>query len=122
MIGARYWSTGITIREDDRGTFSASLEFLDNGFCQDDSSEGTLRLRYWVPDALLAVRTLKQDAERLGIDWDGPVGATVYAEHDGEFEDGDRPGLRALANALAAEVGWTPCYSEEVIPGSAGAL
>jgi hypothetical protein len=118
MIGVRYWSTGIMLKPDrwprpDKWT--ASLTFLDNGFCEDDSTEGTLRLRYFVADLPLGLATLKQDAERLGIEWDNASGGpTVYVVQDGELDSGDAPELRAFADNMAWSLGWEPCYDREI--------
>ena len=115
MIGTRYWSTGITLIDsgDAKEQWSAKLTFQDNGFCQADATDGELRLRYFVDELYVGVETLKQDAERLGIEWDNASGGpTVYVEQDGEFDHGDRPDLRAIANAVAEHLGWRPCYSK----------
>lgn len=118
MIGDGYWSVGITFQEHAPGEWSVSLQFVDNGFCQGDSSEGELRIRYIVSDLGHALATLKKDAERLGITWIRP---TVYTEQDGEFPESDppdRPDLRRLANLHAELLGWKPIYSRE-LAGSA---
>ncbi len=123
MIGSRYWSTGILITPHGPdfapgSEWAVSLDFWDNGFCKGASSEGTLRIRYVVDRAGLpaSLRTLKDDAERLGIVWaDAVHGPTVYVEADGEHEDGDRPHERALANELARSLGWDPCYAREEV-------
>jgi hypothetical protein len=116
MVGPRYWSTGISIRwHADNDEWSVSLEFKDDGFCEEASTEGKLTLRYRVSDLSTAIDTLKADAERLGIVWNTAVPAcpTIYVEDDGEWEDRDYPpGWRGVVNAQAARLGWFPCYRE----------
>jgi hypothetical protein len=81
MIGSEYWTTGITVRYGYSGGGSngwgASLDFYDDGFAEDDSTQGTLATRYFArgDDALTrALDTLKADAERLGIQFVGSAG------------------------------------------------
>lgn len=120
MIGTRYWSTGITIVPDvwpGARQWSAKLTFLDNGFCQADSTEGELRLRYFTDELRIGLETLKQDAERLGIVFecgDRKCGA-VYVEQDGELENGDFPDLRGVANEACGWLGWPETYTEAVV-------
>jgi hypothetical protein len=107
MIGERYWSTGIMIAPT-TGGWAVSLQFYDDGFAQDDATEGTMRVRYLVADAQLehALRVLRADAERLGIRFGvGPeLRPTVYAEDD------ENETARRRANQLADALGWTPAY------------
>lgn len=117
MIGMRYWSTGITIVPDmwpNVTQWSAKLTFLDNGFCDADSTEGELRLRYFVDELRIGLETLKQDAERLGIAFEcgGDKTGRVYVEEDGELEHGDFPELRGVANEACGWLGWPETYSE----------
>ena len=128
MIGNGYWSTGITVTWQYSGSgdygWAASLEYLDDGFCNDDadvgrvSTEGTLHTRYAVrqgetADALtVVIDTIKADAERLGIRWGAVTpGATVYYKGDGEDEDFPPPdGWREMVNAQAERLGWQSGY------------
>lgn len=72
MIGDSYRYTGIdvewsTVRTDVYG-WRLSINFYDDGFCQPESTEGTLRTRYAVEMPLLnAVMMLLADAKKLGI-------------------------------------------------------
>lgn len=115
MIGESYWSTGIMLRwYADGNQWSISLNFLDDGFCDQSASEGTLKLRYLVDDLEAGINTLKADAERLGIRMVGPgtMAPTVYIEGDGEIDDMDYPpDWRELVNAQATRLGWQPCYT-----------
>lgn len=112
MIGAGYWSTGImlTPKGDD---WSVSLDFFDDGFAQEHTTEGSLRVRYVVPRSKVTenARVLVADAERLGITW--KIGPQVYVKGDGEFEEGDRPDLRRFANEVADALGWSRAYTRE---------
>lgn len=128
MIGDRYWATGIVVRYSDRhgGQWAASVNYLDNGFCDDDadrgviSTEGTLHTRYFVGngeriDALTAViDAVKADAERLGIEFrsatDGP---NVFYQGDGEHDDWPPPdGWREMVDAQAIRIGWSAFYMQ----------
>lgn len=83
MVGDKYWSTGISLKWDGHGLWAAECKFLDSGFCQDESTEGVLRTRYFV-DLEMAIDTLKQDVERLGIEWHDAI---LYGHKDGESEE-----------------------------------
>ena len=111
MIGKGYWATGITVKYGysgmDRYGWAASVDFYDNGFCDDDtdggaiSTQGTLRTRYFVregdgPDAdalSAAVDAVKADAERLGINFRAGLTPSpcVYYQGDGEDEEWKPP-------------------------------
>lgn len=131
MIGAGYWATGITVEyylsAGRGGGWSASLDFLDDGFANDQpgrglvSTEGTLRTRYYVhaddgpapdPDAGLsaALDVLIADAARLGITFrrfpdNAPM---LYYRGDGEDPDHEPPDdWLALLTAEAKRLGWS---------------
>lgn len=129
-----YWSTGISVhwRDDtsvrdgvSRGGWSASLDFLDDGFTNDDpdngevATEGTLHTRYFVRDGdtisglSAAVDALLADSARLGITFRVVVGDTpnLYYKGDGEWEDNPAPdGWRETLAAEAARIGWATPY------------
>lgn len=119
-----YWSTGITVSHNN-GKWSASVNFLDDGFANDDpdagaiSTEGALHTRYFVTDGenidglTAAIDTVKADAERLGITWRRDVMSPgVYMRGDAEDPDWPAPaGWRELVNAQSERLGWTPIYS-----------
>ncbi|MGI5247532.1 hypothetical protein [Dactylosporangium sp. CA-139066] len=84
MIGksGSYWATGISVTYDAyRKTWGAGLDFLDDGFADDDtdsgriSTEGRLHTRYGVKDGqrtdalTAAIDVLLADAARLGIEF-----------------------------------------------------
>lgn len=113
MVGAQYWSTGITFQEFGRsGEYSVWCDFYDDGFATPESTEGRLDVRYVTKDLTHAIDTLKEDAERLGLRWGGDsIGPTVFVKDDGATEeDGDRPELRRLANEHARRLGWHATY------------
>lgn len=120
MIGERYWSTGIMIEEHGRHGWAVWLDYLDDGFCEEASTEGRLRVRYLVSTEHLpnAIDTLRQDAERLGVRF-GPtldVPPTIYYECDGEGEEWPVPDdWRGIANGQARRLGWKECYSTEEV-------
>lgn len=118
-----YWSTGITVKHHN-GKWAASVDFLDNGFANDDpdkghiSTEGKLHTRYFIADGeqvdglTAAIDTVRADAERLGIIWrsDDDV-PTIYMKGDGEDPEWPAPdGWHELVNAQAERIGWTPSY------------
>jgi hypothetical protein len=96
MIGADYWTTGITVgwTDGDSGRmWHVELSFMDDGFANDDpkrgriSTQGTLRSRYYVDSVpgrsglRSALDALIQDAARLEIDFrDTGAGIWLYDE------------------------------------------
>jgi hypothetical protein len=130
MIGPRYWATGITVHHHNhpqRGaTWSARVDFLDDGFLDDDptqgrvSTQGHLGTRYALDNCggdhtvalAAAIDAVKADAERLGIGWKyrGEMGPCIFIG-DEESED-NPPGWRGLLNEQARRIGWEPFYTE----------
>ena len=124
MIGTHYWSTGITCSwmpgDADGGRWMASLDFLDDGFANDDpeaaliSTEGRLHTRYYVRPAAdrsglaVALDVLISDAARLGIRFGtGAMPPVLYAEGDGEGDTVELPSdWRELLSSEAARIGW----------------
>jgi hypothetical protein len=117
-----YWSTGITVhqRADTHG-WAASLDFLDDGFVNDDpdegrvSTEGTLRTRYFVRGTgttsglSAAIDALVTDAAQLGIAFRDP---SLYYKGDGELEDYPAPdGWRETLAREAERIGWRTIYT-----------
>lgn len=117
MIGDGYWASGIVVKyREHSDDWSASVDFLDDGFCQDDSTEGRLHTRYFIggSEALTrAIDVVKADAERLGIRFgvlDGETGR-IYAHQDGEDPEYPMPdGWRELLAWQSERIGWTPTY------------
>lgn len=123
-----YWSTGIILTwadclgvNRDREGWSATVKFLDDGFCSDDadshavSTEGELRTRYivadgeQVPGLTAAVDAVIRDAKRLGIEFsDDP---NLFYKGDGEDRNSPPPpGWRDTVKAEARRLGWRAPY------------
>lgn len=108
MIGEVYWTTGITLRYDGQGRWEASLKFYDDGFCDDESTEGNLTTRYFI-SLETAVDTLIADAAKLGIRLVRAIDSnpSLYAFGEGESEDWPMPdGWRELLAAQAERIGF----------------
>lgn len=107
MIGESYWSTGIILRERS-GEWAARLEFMDDGFCEDKSTQGTLTMRYFGSLAT-AIDTLIKDAQKLGIVFTGAGDepCRLYYECDGESVDWPPPqNWREILRKQAQRIGW----------------
>jgi hypothetical protein len=114
MLGQRYWSTGITVRWQERNGWGAHLRFHDDGFMDNRSTEGSLHTRYFIggSDGLAkAIDLLREDAERLGIEFrTAPVdpGPWIYYETDGEDSEWPPPPRwREQLAEQAQRLGWT---------------
>lgn len=107
MIGDRYWTTGITLKPND-GEWAATAEFCDNGFCDDESTEGRLKTRYYVPTMAQALDLLIGDLIKLGIKLgSADMPPMIYMQGDGEDPDVDYPdGWRELLAEQAKRVQW----------------
>ena len=122
-----YWSTGISLRWREitrnsvtRSAWGGSVDYLDDGFTDDDadagkvSTEGVLRTRYMVADGKVAsglrvvVDVLLADAARLGIEFRGTLDDRPYLMF--EVEDGAPDNYRELLIAEAERIGWTTMY------------
>lgn len=117
MIGEKYWATGIVIQAHEAEgevLWSAKASFFDDGFCDDDSTEGTLHSRYGVADLTRVLDVLIADAAKLGIVFERPSGGPhIYYTGDGEHEGVFCPAnWREICNAQAARLGWEPTYKE----------
>lgn len=112
MIG-QYWTTGIALNWDGRSKWSAALKFYDDGFVQDASTEGDLRLRYSVVDIVTGVKTLLQDAERLRITFKTRY---IYVPSDGSDPELVPPNWREVVAQVAAATGMVSRYEYEVRP------
>lgn len=118
MIGNGYWATGIVLTprgvRNGKSKWGVHLDFFDDGFCDPASTQGRLDVRYVVTDLVEAVQTLKVDAERIGIRFDAPPGATptVYVEGDGKNTSLDYPAnWRETAAEIADALGWSSTYT-----------
>lgn len=82
MIG-KYWSTGIKIAFTGN-KWIAICQFYDDGFCEDDSTEGTIFLRYRVEDLAKGIRTLIDDVLKLGIVFYSNPALYIMEEYRGD--------------------------------------
>jgi hypothetical protein len=121
MIGNGYWATGLTLKPLGNGPkgfdWHLYVDFYDDGFCDENSTEGTLRHRYVTTEVVRAAEVLKVDAERLGIRFNEIAGAppAVYVEGDGEWQDIDYPAnWREVASAVAEALGFQSSYEDPV--------
>lgn len=112
MIGDQYWSTGIVLRYGYAGgkrlAWVAYCEFLDDGLCQDEGTEGRLTTRYFVP-LELAIDTLHKDATKLGIVFKAIIDKApmLYYENDGDSKEFPPPdNWRAILREQAERIGW----------------
>ena len=68
MVGDKYSTSGIVVRFLEVGLWSAEINFVDEGFANEASTEGTLRTSRFI-DLAQAIDIIIADAERLGIRW-----------------------------------------------------
>ncbi len=109
MVGDKYWTTGITVSHFFGNRWQALVEFFDDGFCQDESTQGTLRTRYY-GDLAHAIDTVIADADRLGIQWKD---RRLYSIGDGEDYESPMPeGWKLLLKAQAERVGFEFPYQD----------
>ncbi len=112
MIGNQYWTTGIYLTPKGGGTWSAEAKFLDDGFCDDASTEGTLQCRYVLADVSAMIDVLTADLQTLGIRLGtDATPMTVYVAGDGEHTDIEYPSdWREVATREAKRRGWRAIY------------
>lgn len=111
MIGTDYWSPGITLEpifHDGKLEWKLKLEFLDAGWCDEDSTEGVLTTRYYCTDLSRAIQVLIQDAEKLGIELRNPH---LYMRGDGEHSDIKYPhDWKEIMRSESERLGWKCIY------------
>lgn len=130
MIGPRYWCTGIVVHYDPSATAYAQgveratpwrleAQFFDDGWCADNSTEGTLRTRYCCADLAAALDTLIADLRRLGIELRSASGPpALYVQGDGEDEEVPLPAnWREVIGAQCARLGWENLYAVDATGG-----
>ena len=136
IVNSSYWSVGITVTwmprahwsEDvSRSGWQASLDFLDDGFCDNEdtdaglvSTQGHLQTRYFVSDGenesglTVALDVLLTDAQRLGITFKEP---TLTYRGDGEDENYPPPvGWKQDIAEQAHRLGWRTPYKTRKRP------
>lgn len=115
MIGNKYWSTGISVkpRQNMKGSYdwTATAEFFDDGWCDNESSQGLLEARY-CGELSSVIDVVKRDVEALGIEWrninDTPM---LYCYQDGEDKDWRFPDdWRELLREEAKRIGFNCLY------------
>lgn len=107
MIGSKYWATGITMVPYKNDQWGLILEFFDDGFCDNESSEGMLRCRYAIETQDLEdrIKMLMHDARHLGIQLGNGQKFALYIRGDGEHDLPYPPNPIDFTNALAAKCG-----------------
>jgi hypothetical protein len=105
---AFYWTTGVVAEHQGGGWYRAYLDFDDGGHCDNDSTKGTLCLKYQEDSAqkmIERIPVLVNDALTLGVHLGvGPVGVALYLQgEDVLSQDAE------LFQTLADERGWQFC-------------
>jgi hypothetical protein len=88
MVGENYWTTGIELEATYNGDgnppkWGAKLYFSDDGVLCDNSTNGTLQVRYYFDNPATPIKSLVADAKRMGIEFRYN---TLYVPGDGEGE------------------------------------
>ena len=119
MIGTEYWAVHIVLgfgrhasEEEGLWRAAATMEFYDNGWCEDASTQGELQTRYFI-EPTEAVRVVVADARKLGIVFrNDPL--PIYVPADGEDPDVSLPAdwRRRLEEIAAAVPGTVSGYAE----------
>ena len=108
MIGTKYWATGISLAKVAE-QWSVQVEFFDDGFSNQASTEGVLKMRYLCDDLSKSIDILIADAAKIGIEWKDP---TIYYRGDGEWKENPPfPGWEQLLADEAARLGWRSAYT-----------
>ncbi len=86
MIGTHYWTTGPILNYHGDNKWGISLPFKDDGFCNEESTEGEIHSRYISGDLDLLISTILKDAEKLGIDTKKNE-QSLYVYQDGTYKN-----------------------------------
>lgn len=110
MIGT-YSSIGIVIKPDGDGWWIRA-PFQDGGFCDNNSTEGEIMLRYLCHDLATGLDTIKADVERMGIAWAKiDITPTIYMHQDGEDPATQYPtNWREIVAEQCKRLGWRCVY------------
>lgn len=84
MIGSQYWSTGPILHYYGDGDWGVVLNFFDDGFCNQESTQGEIRSRYISKDIDLLLKTILEDSKKLNIKLLEP---NLFVYQDGEYKD-----------------------------------
>jgi hypothetical protein len=90
MVGEKYWSVGIVLKWNEYHGWSATVDFMDDGFCDLQSTEGNIHTRYFGPIEQ-AVDMVLADARKLGIEFKTSVTGKPMLLYIGDGEWGDYP-------------------------------
>ncbi len=88
MIGQQYWANGIIATYFGDNQWGLQIDFLDDGFCNEESTQGSIKTRY-LTNLDNGIKTLIEDAKNLGIKFND--GFTLYAYQDGASKDYPMP-------------------------------
>lgn len=88
MIGNNYWATGIIATYHGENQWGLEIIFLDDGFCNEESTQGSIKTRY-LTGLDNGIETLISDAKRLGIELKDNF--VLYAFQDGFSKDYPMP-------------------------------
>lgn len=118
MIGSEYWSTGIKVSYlAYKNEWSATAEFFDDGFCQDESTQGRINSRYFA-NIETVLDNVKCDAEKLGIIWKDK---NIYVEGDGEGDVELPSDWREIIQRQAERIGFKSSYTRPTLLAADGA-
>jgi hypothetical protein len=90
------------------GKWSAEVEFLDGGWCDEESTEGKLYSRYF-GDIETVIDNVKKDAEKLGIVWRYK---NIYMDGDGKNKNAPN-NWREILKKQAERIGFNFPYTKE---------
>jgi hypothetical protein len=88
MIGQQYWANGIIATYFGDDQWGLQIDFLDDGFCNKESTQGSIKTRY-ITSLDNGIETLIKDAKKLGIKLNDDF--ILYAYQDGCSKDHPMP-------------------------------
>jgi hypothetical protein len=88
MIGEQYWANGIIATYFGEDQWGLQIDFLDDGFCNEESTQGSIKTRY-ITSLDNGIETLIKDAKKLGIKLNDDF--ILYAYQDGYSKDHPMP-------------------------------
>jgi hypothetical protein len=116
MIGTEFWSTGVKVSYlPHRNEWSATVEFFDDGFCEDESTQGRIGSRYFAPLETVLDNVIR-DAEKLGIVWRDK---NIFVDGDGEGVTLPRD-WREIIQRQADRIGFRSSYTSKIEFPAAG--
>jgi hypothetical protein len=115
MVGEKYWSIGIVLKWNENHGWSATVDFMDDGFCDSQSTEGNLHTRYFGP-VEQAIDVVLADAQRLGIEFKSNIAGKPFLLYTGDGENKDwpaPPNWKSILREQARRIGFTS-YLEDL--------